>query len=218
MVGFLKKEKKGQKVFCIGLNKTGTTTLKFSLGELGYRVGNERVAKGLLDAWASRNFDPIIEYCDSADAFQDSPFSFPFTYVALDQAFPGGKFILSVRNNADEWVDSIIRFHGKLWADGRVPTKFDLMNAVNVTKGRPWKVNRLLFDTPEEDPYNRKILKDFYHNHIRMVEYYFKKRENDLLKINLANKESYRVMCEFLGKTQQREEFPVLNQSKDTTR
>jgi hypothetical protein len=143
------------KVFCIGLNKTGTTSVKSAFEELNFIVGNEADAKKLLNPWLKRDFKPIVQYCKTAQAFQDSPFSFPYTYIILDYAFPGSKFILTVRDDAEEWYNSITRFHAKLWGDGKIPKKSDLLNA---KKGRPWIVNQELFKTPEDDPYNKDIL------------------------------------------------------------
>jgi hypothetical protein len=75
------------KIFCIGLNKTGTTSLKTALRTLGYEVGNQRKAELLLNDWYKRDYKDLIQYCKGAEAFQDVPFSFPFTFIALDQAF-----------------------------------------------------------------------------------------------------------------------------------
>ena len=94
------------KVFCIGLNKTGTTSLKKESGLQGYTVGNQRQAELLFDDWVKRDFKRIIRYCHTAEFFQDAPFSYPYTFIALDQAFPGSKFILTLRDNADEWYYS----------------------------------------------------------------------------------------------------------------
>ena len=203
-----------QKFFCIGLNKTGTSSLAVSFKELGFKVGNEREAKGLFDAWASRDFKPIIKFCKSANVFQDSPFSFPYTFISLDIAFPGSKFILTIRDTPEQWFQSLVRFHGKKWANGKIPTKTDLQAATNVEKGRPWKVNRLLFNTPENDPYNKDILLSFYENHIQTVKDYFKTRNHDLLILNLAEDDSYRKFCRFINREPVRDHFPVINSSK----
>ena len=116
---------KQTKVFCIGRNKTGTTSLKTALSDLGYRVGDQRQAEKLIEHWRDRDFGPIIEYCRSAEAFQDVPFSLPFTYVALDQAFPGSKFILSVRD-PDDWYESYIRHQKQVVGTNDVSTPEEL--------------------------------------------------------------------------------------------
>lgn len=199
-----------QKIFCIGLNKTGTTSVKYALEELNYVVGNETEAKKLLTPWLKRNFNPIIQYCKTAQAFQDSPFSFPYTYIILDYAFPGSKFILTVRDDAEEWYNSITRFHAKLWGNGKIPTKSNLLNA---KKGRPWIVNQELFKTPGDDPYNKSILMNFYNQYITEVKDYFKNRPNDLLVINLKEEKSYKNFCEFLGCNPIKERFPWKNKT-----
>ncbi len=70
---------KKHKIFSIGYNKTGTTALGSALKNLGYKVGDHKKAEMLLGDWAVRNFHPIITYCQTADAFQDVPFSLDFT-------------------------------------------------------------------------------------------------------------------------------------------
>ena len=80
--------RKKVKVFCIGENKTGTTTVEAVLASLGYKIGSQEKGERLLRAWAVRNFEPIVKLCKTADAFQDIPFSSDFTYEILDYVFP----------------------------------------------------------------------------------------------------------------------------------
>ncbi|WP_273150351.1 sulfotransferase [Methylophaga thiooxydans] len=202
-----------KKIFCIGLNKTGTTSVKKAFKDLGFVVGDQGVATELLQFWIKRDFRPIVKYCRTAEAFQDSPFSYPYTYVALDQAFPGSKFILTIRDNPEQWYNSITKFHGKRWANGRIPTKSDLKRAIRETKGRPWVVNRALFDTPEDDPYRKAELLQFYNRHIEDVTRYFKSRPNDLLVINLSEEGAYQKFIEFLGVESLSNEFPWENRT-----
>ncbi len=90
-----KRKAAGQvKCFCIGRNKTGTTFLKRAFENLGYPVGNQRKAEILTGKYYFEgNFQPIVAYCESAQVFQDVPFSYPETYKHLDKAYPGSKFI-----------------------------------------------------------------------------------------------------------------------------
>ena len=104
---------KKKKIFVIGSNKTGTTSLGAALKNLGFRLGSQLEAELLLDDWAQRNFRRLIKYCRSAEAFQDIPFSLDYTFQAMDAAFPNSKFILSVRDSADQWYQSLTRFHEK---------------------------------------------------------------------------------------------------------
>ncbi|MZR64146.1 sulfotransferase [Alcanivorax sp. DP30] len=204
-----------QKVFVLGFNKTGTTTMKKALDDLGYMVGSERAAKPLFKDWKKRDFKPIIAFCKSAEAFQDSPFSFPYTYVALDQAYPGSKFILTVRDDEEQWYRSITQFHSKLWGegDGTPPTKEQLKTAFNAYKGRPWDVNRALFNSPESDPYDEAALKSFYRWHNHCIKEYFRDRADDLLVINVAKPGAYREFVDFLGVESSADGFPWENKT-----
>lgn len=203
-----------QKIFCIGLNKTGTTSMKVAMKELGFAVGDQRSAEMLVDDWARRDFRRLIRYCRSAQFFQDVPFSYPFTYIAIDQAFPGSKFILTVRDTPEQWYKSLTRFHAKKWGkDGRIPTKEDLQEATYIYKGRPWHTNRLYSITPEDDPYNKELLIKDYIDYNRMVCDYFRHRPDDLLVLNIAEKEAYPKLCYFLGKPCKKKEFPWANKT-----
>lgn len=201
-----------ERVFCIGFNKTGTTSLARALRDLGYRVGDQRRAERLVDAWAVRDFRPIVRYCRTAEAFQEVPFSIPYTYQAMDMAFPGSRFILSVRDDEDEWYRSLTRFHAKMFGGGRLPTREQLEAARYCEPGWMWKVNRLRWSSPEDDPYHEGMLKESYRRHIHEARRYFEHRD-DLLVINVAEPGAYLEMCRFLGREPRYESFPWENRT-----
>jgi len=205
-------EFEAEKVFCIGLVKTGTTSLERALKDLGYRLGNQHQGESLFPAYAARNFRPIIQFCLTADAFQDAPFSFPFTYLALDQSFPNAKFILSVRDSADQWYRSLVRFHGHLFAGGRIPVKEDLIRSNYCYPGFVWDSFQVLLNPPEDDAYHKPTLMSYYERHNAGVRDYFRCKTN-LLEINVSDKGAYQRFCKFLGKKPVAEDFPWLNPS-----
>lgn len=203
-----------RKVFCIGLNKTGTTSLKKAMQGLGYVSGDQSKAEKLIYAWAERDFKKITNYCFTAQFFQDIPFSLPYTYVILDQTFPRSKFILTIRDTPDEWYRSLTSFHSKMWGNkNRIPRKQDLENALYRTKGGPWEANRLIFNTPETDPYNKAQLVEFYNQHNKQVKDYFKNRPEDLLILNVAEKCAFKKLCMFLSLDYEENEFPWENKT-----
>jgi len=107
--GFFPKQR--QKVFCIGYNKTGTTTIERVLKDLGYRVPNQaRQEELVVEEMFRGNYKPLFTLCKKYDAFQDLPFSQGTTYATVDVMFPGSKFILTVRDS-NEWFESLARFH-----------------------------------------------------------------------------------------------------------
>ena len=203
-----------QKVFGIGFNKTGTTSLAKAMADLGFIVGYQRTGEELIQDWSKRDFTKIIKYCKTGQFFQDVPLSLPYTFIVLDQYFPGSKFILTVRDSSDQWYQSITSFHAKKWGkNGRIPTKEDLMAASYIYKGRAWDSNRLIFDTPETDPYQKENLKSRYEFHNESVRDYFRFRPNDLLELNVAAPGAYQKLCGFLGVKAMYEGFPWENKT-----
>lgn len=202
------------KIFCIGMNKTGTTTLQETMAEFGYRIGRQRQAEKLFPYWESGEYNPIIHYCRSAQFFQDVPFSYPGFYRVIDEAFPSSRFILTERDSADQWHQSITRFHAKKFGkDGRIPTREDLKVATYVTPSQPDRSNRAVFGTPEDDPYHKDTMISVYEGHSTDVKSYFSNRPDDLLVINVGNPHDYRRLCEFLGRAPLRDSFPWYNKT-----
>ncbi|MFC1542954.1 sulfotransferase [Candidatus Neomarinimicrobiota bacterium] len=203
-----------QKIFCIGANKTGTTSLAAALRELNIPVAAQRPAELLIQDWIRRDFRRILRFCHTARAFQDIPFSLLYTFQALDGRFPGSKFILTIRDNPEQWYSSLIRFQSQLFG-GQLPDYDDLKNATYCYPGWMLEVNRAHYSTPDDDLYNKEIMMNDYNFHNRSVMEYFRYRTRDLLVINLAENGSYAKLCKFLGKPCLRESFPWENRTAD---
>lgn len=76
------------KIFCIGLSKTGTTSLHAALIRLGF---------------TSVHYPMTLEQIDGCDAASDIPVASDFEN--LDNIYPGSKFIFTVRS-LEEWLKS----------------------------------------------------------------------------------------------------------------
>ena len=103
------REEHTPKVFCIGYAKTGTSSLYSALNTLGYRTVRLFKIGALSHAYPLDNSAQILiqqhwqPYIDEIkrhhyDAFIDFPMKWTGLYEALDQAFPGSKFILTLRD------------------------------------------------------------------------------------------------------------------------
>jgi Sulfotransferase domain len=208
--------KKKEKIFCIGANKTGTTSVEKALKDLGFSLGNIPTAELFFEEYSRRNFNSIIKFCKTADAFQDAPFSFPYTFIPLDIAYPNSKFILTIRDSDEQWYNSLIKFHSKIHSkSGNVPTEEDLKNSTYRYKGFAWDVRQKVFGIKSgQDVYDKKTFLDYYNNHNKLVLDYFKFRDN-LLVINLSNKDSYFNFCKFLNKKPLYAEFPWENKTSE---
>lgn len=173
-----------RKVFVIGFNKTGTTTLENELKEFDYIVGHQRTAERLFDDVSQNKYETLIEYCKTAEAFQDIPFSMPEVYKVLDRAFPNSLFILTVRVSPDQWFQSLLKFHSKIWGHGEQPTESILANENYVYKGYPLKSLRFVFG---EELYKEEQYKAIYIKHNEDVKEYFKTKPNQFIELNVAN-------------------------------
>jgi hypothetical protein len=204
------------KVFCIGFNKTGTTSLEKALINFGFTMGNQPAAEMLAEDWAKNRTDRIINYCYTADAFQDIPFNLPRLYEILDKSFPNSKFILTVRDNEDQWFNSLVKFHTKLFSSDkdRPPNEKDLKNANYRYKGFALKTKKWFYGYPEIPLYDENHYKKAYLDHICNVKEYFKNRNTDLLILNVAEENSYQKLASFLQlKVNNDATFPWLNKT-----
>lgn len=202
------------KFFCIGCNKTGTTSLARAFKDHGFVVGRQRSAEWLC-AWHYRRseFGRLIEYCRTAQVFQDIPFSLSGTYRVMDEAFPGSKFILTVRDSADQWYESVVRFQSKKFGkDGRVPTAKDLREASYLYPGWPYERHKM-YGVADEDLFNRAKLIAYYERHTAEVIEYFRARPEDLLVLNLAEPGAFDAFVRFAGVDPRYEDFPWLNRT-----
>jgi len=209
-------EKIMDKIFCIGMNKTGTTSLKFEFLRLDYNVAPQRDIEKKFWAYKNNRWDVIIDYCKKYHFFQDFPFSFPNTFKEIDKEFDA-KFILTIRNSADEWYDSLIRFHKKRKAfnsKGKLPTANNLKNASYVRKGWMYDAHISLFDVTDDDLYNKEKLVKAYNDYNNEVIDYFGDRD-DFIILNLSETNSYFKFKKFIGIETPYNEFLHLNKSKD---
>jgi hypothetical protein len=207
---FFKKE---PKVFCIGANKTGTTSLEKALSDLGYKLGDQDKAQDLIEPYRQRDFKKIVDFCKTADAFQDAPFSYHYTFMFLDEHFPNSKFILTERDSAEEWYSSLVRFHSKMFGqNGNIPTVEDLKRARRSKTRSPWDNMLVRLPLKEEDPYNKAQLIEYYNVHNAIIKDYFRFSDK-LLVLNLKEKDAYGKFCKFINKKPLYQEFPWENKT-----
>lgn len=95
----LNKSDSGPKVFCIGYNKTGTTTMGKAFGLLGYRNSsfNRRVWRKL---YLQGNIEAVVRYTSRFESFDDLPWLREDMIPLLDQRFPGSRFVYLFREES----------------------------------------------------------------------------------------------------------------------
>lgn len=189
------------KIFCIGFNKTGTTSVESVLHDFGFSLGNQSVAETLLPDWYKQDYARLIRYCQTAQAFQDIPFSLPQTYHCLDEVFPDAKFILTIRDSEDQWFKSLLKFHTKWFSSdkNRAPTKEDMENSLYCYKGYMLDIMEMVYGYPKVELYDYKYYTGLYQRHNDDVTEYFRNRPGKLLTLNVSSPKAYQELAAFLN-------------------
>lgn len=101
----LRKPEYNGKVFCIGFNKTGTTTIGKSLDMLGYRNTsfNKKVFR---EYYKNNRIDKVLDYMARFDSADDLPWLKTDMIPVLDRTFPNSKFIYLIRDE-ESWKKSL---------------------------------------------------------------------------------------------------------------
>jgi len=104
---------KKQNIICVGLNKTGTSTLMYSLIEKGYKFFEVIPAiQSICPDIYHGDYNSLYSILENErfDAYKDLPFSLPDVYKKVHERRPNDIYILTVRENEDKWVKSFMRY------------------------------------------------------------------------------------------------------------
>ncbi|MDJ0729218.1 MAG: sulfotransferase [Crocosphaera sp.] len=179
------------KIFGIGLNKTGTTTLEQCGRILGYRCTG--VSRKLLeDVILRKNLKGVQRVASQYDLFQDWPW--PLIYKELDEMFPGSKFILTVRSSPEVWLESI---------------KKHSMRTDPIKHCR-----KLAYGYNYPHKHEKKYL-DFYRQHNSNVRDYFEGRDSNFLEICWEHGDNFEKLCHFLDKDIPQSPLPHANKTSN---
>lgn len=163
----------GNRIFNIGLNRAGTTSLTEALGLLGIRAVHHRHEGQRLYDIMRANAEarrPVLHGLEMYDAFSD--FAGHEFYPLLDRQYPYSRFILTNRD-LESWLDSRERKVAKNLASATYRHAFR-------TVDRPgWMKHRT--------------------EYLAALDRYFARRPGDFLVINIPAGEGWEKLCPFLG-------------------
>ena len=198
------------KIFCVGTNKTGTTSVERALRLYGFNLPHQHEQEMRLTKQCFRtDYTEFKRFVENYDAFQDLPFADGETYVAADALFPNSKFILTERSS-EAWYKSPTSFYKKIFkldtldglSEEDVRVKFPYLykeylyelfkHRVTSYEGNKANVNwDKLFD--------KKFLTEVYEARNHRIKKYFHNSEDKLLIIDITKEKTTEKICAFLN-------------------
>ncbi len=182
------------KVFGIGLSKTGTTSLGLGLKRLGIKTIDYPHDPTTLRELEQGDYR--LSVLEHYQAVTDTPVA--IYYAQLDRLFPGSKFILTVREK-ESWLRSVEE-HWKFseeWAQRHLPFR-----------RFTYFIHAAVYGTYA---FERERFSFVYDQHVRNVLEYFHDRPDDLLVADVCSGDGYEKLCPFLGRPVLDENFPRAN-------
>lgn len=177
------------KLFIIGLPRTGTTSISVALLDYGFKVAHT--------AYTKRAFE-------LADVISDAPCFCDFK--ELDQLFPGSKFVYLDRP-LERWVPSMQMLLGKMLPE--LAPKTGYLNSVLKRV-----INQTFAPLTAMNPMQKEHLEACYLAHQQQVLEYFSHR-NDFLSIDISAGDSLKTLLKFIDmESPDTGAFPHLNTGK----
>src|SRR5262245_26324352 len=186
-----------QKVFGIGLSRTGTTSLSVALNTLGIRTIHYPCDERTFEELTRGNYK--LSVLEEYQGVADTPVV-PY-YAQFDRLYPGSRFILTVREKVS-WLRSC-KDHWEFterWAEFHQQRKF-----VEFIRACVYGLHGF-----QEDRFS-----NVYDLHLRNVTEYFRGREKDFLVIDICGGEGWDKLCPFLGLPIPSVAFPRSNTAAD---
>jgi hypothetical protein len=187
------------RIFGIGMHKTATTSLHEAFQILGFDSLHWGTGQAPL-IWQEMNALGRSKTLEQWYALSDLPI--PLLYKELDKAYPGSKFILTIRDE-QKWLKSVER----LWDSQFNPSRWvwDIYPFSNT-------IHTALYGQKDFDA---AIFLERYRRHNREVLDYFSGRQ-DLLVMDLEANAGWIELCEFLDLPLPRECYPRAYRTKWT--
>jgi len=160
------------KYFIIGLNKTGTTSIKSAIE---FALNSQKITSKLRLNHLQKRIG-IIKLCDllleeyDVKVFKDRPWNTNYFYKELHKHYPNSKFILTIRDEK-EWWESVVK-----WLDTRaIWTKGKNKESVKKELKQKFKLYNNHFNC---ESFNQQDYLNYYNLYNNSVLDYFKDNPN----------------------------------------
>ncbi len=181
------------KLFVIGLPRTGTTSISVALLNEGFKVAHT--------AYTKRAFE-LADVISDAPCFSD--------YAYLDLLFPGSKFVY-LNRPLDLWLPSILRLLKKM--QGPLASSSHFNPVLKRSFEHAFKLSTFNWQE-QNDEVLFSHLEQCYKTHQQQVLSYFN-QEHNFIKLDVSAVGSLSLLLSFIGQeTEDGLNFPVLNVGK----
>lgn len=165
-----------EKIFGIGLSKTGTTSLYAALDQLGFKTGTfAHMAKLGLDDWFENNFQE--DYIKDYEALTDLPLV--GFYQSLNSRYPNSRFIYTIREKSG-WLNSCEK---------------QFTTAPKRKFGR--KTNHFVYGS---EKFDLEIFSAAYDKYSTEIPSFFSDKPSQFLILDLFSGDGWEKLCGFLHK------------------
>jgi len=182
------------RVFGVGMNKTGTSSLRHAFLDLGVApvTASKLIHRAhIVEALFERgDYEPAIRYARLYRGFEDRPWNVWEMYRHLDRRYEGSLFILTLRDE-DSWWRSVERW---------------------ITVSKPW-VGRRYQEHLRVHSRRKQDMIDGYRRHNDAIREYFAGSDK-LLELDLSAGEGWPELCGFLGLAIPERPFPHANRQR----
>jgi GT2 family glycosyltransferase len=172
------------RIFGIGMHKTATTSLHHALEILGYDSAHWKSAHWAKAIWREMNELGRSPTLERSYALCDLPI--PLLYRKLDAAYPGSKFILTIRDTK-QWLHTVARH----WSSSSNPYRAGWDGDAFTNR-----IHQILYGRKDFDA--DTFVKRYQHHNADVLNY-FKRRPNDLLVMHMDDGAGWNQLCGFLG-------------------
>jgi sulfotransferase family protein len=187
-----------RRIFCVGLNKTGTSTMKHCFEILRLmpiaspKTYGPEVRKRIRHFYKHKNYEDMLDLAQGYRSFEDRPWNMWSMYRQLHERYPDSLFILTVRDEESWWRST------ERW--------------ITVTKPEVLPRYQLHLRVHQV---SRESMVESYLRYNREVEAYFA-GTGKLLTMNLEGGDGWERLCKFLDVAVPAVDFPHANPQKYT--
>jgi len=176
------------KIVGVGLNKTGTSTLKACCHYWGLKHATYDLEA--FELYRERKWDRLNGLMDKYDSFENWPWA--LMYRQFDDRFPGAKFILTTRKDPQSWFRSLCNHSKRL--------------------GPLVDFEQYIYGFADPCRHKKEHLA-FYRSHNAEVAEYFRDRPGKLLTACWESGDDWEELCAFLGRPIPETDFPHANKT-----